>query len=95
MQKKKTSLLHLLMLQRYLLKPFNFMSSSSLISLLYQIPPKKASTQEQRSNNPTVEDDPVDADTQPIDSPTQQIIDGKKFIAHSCPSITNINQKTS
>ena len=27
-----------------------------------------------------VEDDLVDADTQTIDSPTQQIIDGKKFI---------------
>ena len=38
------------------------------------------STQEQRSNNPTVENDPVDADTQTIDSPSQQIVDGKKFI---------------
>ena len=44
---------------------------SSLINLLYQIPPEKTSAQEQRSNNPTVEDDPVDADTQTIDSQTQ------------------------
>ena len=27
-----------------------------------------------------VEDDPVDADTQTVNSPTQQTIDGKKFI---------------
>ena len=31
-------------------------------------------------NNPTVEDDPIDADTQTIDSPIQQIVNGKKFI---------------
>ncbi|XP_066333337.1 uncharacterized protein [Miscanthus floridulus] len=38
-------------------------------------PPKKISTQEQRSNIPTVEDDPVDADTQTVDPSTQQTVD--------------------
>ena len=52
----------------------------SLIILLYQTPPEKTSAQEQRSNNPTVGDDPDDADTQTVDSPTQQTVDGKKFI---------------
>ena len=52
------------------------------------------SPQKQRSDNSPVEENPIDADTKTIDSPAQQTIDGKKFIAHSFPSITNINQKT-
>ena len=51
-----------------------------MIILLYQTPPKKTSAQEQRSNNPTVEDDPIDADTQTVDSSIQQIVNGKKFM---------------
>ena len=36
--------------------------------------------QEQKSDSPPVENDPIDVDTQTVDPPVQQTIDGKKVI---------------
>ena len=88
----RTSLLHHLMLPRYLLKPLILCSPhSSLTIFFYQTPPRKTSAQEQRSDNLPVEENPVDTDTQTVDSPAQQTIDGKKFIFSLYPSIAIIN----
>ena len=57
--------------------------------------PKKISTQEQKINSPSVEGDPIDVDTQTVNSPVQQIIDGKKIIYLFYPSATNMNWKIS
>ena len=87
-----TSLLHYLILPRYLLKPSILCSPhSSLILFFYQTPPRKMSPQEQRSDNSPGEENPVDTDTQTIDSPAWQTIDGKKFICSLYPSIAIIN----
>ena len=88
----RTSLLHHLILPRYLLKPsISCSPHSSLILFFYQTPPRKTSPQEQRSDDSPVEEDPVDTDTQTIDSLAQQTIDGKKFICSFYPSIAIIN----
>ena len=90
----RTSLLHHLILPRYLLKPSILCSPhSSLILFFYQTPPRKMSLQEQRSDKSLVEEDPVDTDTQTIDSPAQKTIDGKKFICSFYPSIAIITEK--
>ena len=95
-QKMRTFLLHHLMLPRYLLKPSILCSPhSSLILFFYQTPPRKMSPQEQRYNNSPVEEDLVNTDTQTIDSPARQTIDGKKFICSFYPSIAIINWKSS
>ena len=47
--------------------------------------------QEQKINSPLVEGNPIDVDTQTINSPVQQTIDGKKIIYLFYPSATNMN----
>ena len=91
-QKMRTSVLHHLILPMYLLKPSILCSpQSSLILFFYQTPSRKMSPQEQRSNNSPVEDDPVNTDTQTVDSPAWQTFNGKKFICSFYPSIAIIN----
>ena len=88
----RTSLLHHLILPRYLLKPSILCSPhSSLILFFYQTPPRKMSPQEQRSDNSPVEEDPIDTDTQTVETLAQQTIDGKKFICSFYPSIPIVN----
>ena len=71
---------------------FNLMQSSLFSDpFFYQTAPRKMSPQEQRSDNSPVEEDPVDTDTQTIDSLARQTIDGKKFICSFYPSIAIIN----
>ena len=52
---------------------------------------KEISTQEQKIDSPSVEGDPIDVDTQTVNSPFQQTIDGKKIIYLFYPSTTNMN----
>ena len=40
--------------------------------------PEEISTQEQNMNSPSAEGDLIDVDTQTVNSPVQQTIDGKK-----------------
>ena len=92
----RTSLLHHLILPRYLLKPSILcIPQSSLILFFYQTPPRKTSPQEQRSDNSPVEEDPIDTNTQTVDSVAQQTIDGKKFICSFYPSIAIRSLKAS
>ena len=71
---------------------FNLMQSSLFSDpFFYQTAPRKMSPQEQRSDNSPVEEDPIDTNTQTIDSPAWQTIDGKKFICSFYPSIAIIN----
>ena len=52
---------------------------------------KVISMQEQKIDRPLVEDNPINIDTQAINSPVQQTIDGKKIIYLFYPSTTNMN----
>ena len=52
---------------------------------------KEISTQEQKINRPSVEDNPINVDTQAVNSPVQQTIDGKKIIYLFYPSATDMN----
>ena len=47
--------------------------------------------QEQKIDSPSVEGDPIDVDTQTVNSLVQQTIDGKKIIYLFYPSSTNMN----
>ena len=55
-------------------------SPLSFDHFVYQTPPEKTSTQEQKPASPPIEDGPIDADTRTVNSPIQQTVDGKKFI---------------
>ena len=52
-------------------------------------PPKEPITIE--ATDVPVEEDPIDIDTQTVDSPARQTIDGKKFICSFYSSIAIIN----
>ena len=52
---------------------------------------KVISTQEQKINRPSVEDNPINIHTQAINSPVQQTIDGNKIIYLFYPSATDMN----
>ena len=47
------------------------------------------SMQEQKIDRPSVEDNPINADTQAVNSPVQQTIDGKKILFY--PSAIDMN----
>ena len=51
---------------------------------------KVISMQEQKIDHPSVEDNPINVDTQDINSSVQQIIDGKKIIYLFYPSATDM-----
>ena len=76
----RTSLLHHLMLPRYPLNPSILCRSYFSLIIFFIRQPRKPSTQEQGSDNSPAEDDPINIDTQTVDSLAQQTIDGKKFI---------------
>ena len=48
--------------------------------LPYQTLPKETFMQGQKSGSLSIEGDPIDVDTQTVESPVQQTIDGKKVI---------------
>ena len=52
---------------------------------------KVISTQEQKIDRPSVENNPINVDTQAINSPVQQTIDGKKIIYLFYPFATDMN----
>ena len=80
------------MLSRYLLKTLNFIQFSLFSDhLSCQTLPEETFMQEQKSDSPPVKNDPVDVDTQTIESPVQQTIDGKKVICLVYLSATNMN----
>ena len=47
--------------------------------------------QEQKIDSPLVEGDPINVDTQTVNSSVQQTINGKKIIHLFYPSATNMN----
>ena len=54
---------------------------------------KVISTQEQKIDRPSVEDNPINVDTQAVNSLVQQTIDGKKIIYLFYPSTIDMNWK--
>ena len=74
--------LYFLMLPRCLLKIFDFSINFHPLSdhLPCQTLPEEIFTQEQKSGSLSIEGDPTDVDTQTVESPVQQTIDGKKVI---------------
>ena len=68
-QKMRILPLHFLMLPRYLLKTLNFIQFSPFSNhLSCQILPEETFTQEQESDSPSIENDPIDVVTQTIES---------------------------
>jgi len=66
---------------RYLLKTLNFIQFSLFSDHLpCQTLPEETFMLEQKSDSPPVENDPIDVDTQNVEPPVQQTIDGKKVI---------------
>ena len=68
---------------------FNFHPSSD--SLPCQILPEETPMQEQESDSLPIENNPIVADIQTVDSPVQHTTDGKKAICLACFSTTNTN----